>query len=394
METRRQLDLLQDQTSAAFKAILEAWRRGQGSAGGASEVRVISPALRWAQNASVVLIEVKMAHKMSAPAVTSTTLDELELTPQRLWLVGVSPNRRFELSLPLWQPIDTNHSGLSSEMSAGRVALTLRKAQSGHWPALLTKDSRRPSNLGYWFEMQEKLGNTGWMRSGDGDDGGWTDDDKSSTPREAKTGVNAKAKATANATANANTSANTNTSAHSPANTTAKPKAKKPSKQTKAALKALKRHAAKQKAEVDDDIGERKRAVDVATRKQRNLLRDELDAKLMFCDAPPTWLPALLHGQLHWLVRWPAWDLLVHIGQARRWRSDANVQAAKSKQLLLTLVKCLLAGGVVLILLGCHGAIKTGRAPLLRVLAAALLVPPGAVLIAAGVVLARVMAAQ
>ena len=108
-------------------------------------MRVISPAFMWAQNASHVFVEVKYAHKLSAPAKRAE-ISQCKLTAGGLLLLATSPEQNFQLDLRFFRDVDSDASTWSTG-SVGTVTFKLIKAAKGQRDRAASKKSANSSVL-------------------------------------------------------------------------------------------------------------------------------------------------------------------------------------------------------------------------------------------------------
>ena len=275
-------------------------------------VSVVAPAFQWAQNTSRVLIEVKFAHKMSAPAATNAEVQDVELNARSLRMVAAERSKRFELELALAGEINPDASSWA-ESSVGRAILTLEKAEGKRfrWKGLLAAGAARPPNMQVWWDMQEALGGLG-----DADD---DDDDEGESSSASKSKAKSKPKS------------------KDASKTKTKPKdgadAKKPEtadsidKKTKKKVKELERRADRRKDKLDDEANEAKRQLDVDARKEIYEINEALESKLMLARHPPGWLPTWI--PVDRVVCDPLWPYFVQFARAKREYASGDGAALK-----------------------------------------------------------------
>lgn len=251
----------------------------------------VSPAFRWAQNASLLFVEVKFAHTLSAPSKTDAVVDSVDVGPHSLRISAASPQGpRWELVLDrLWGHVET---ATHSEPSAGRLSLTLRKAPDSvlRWPRLVACGLPTPPNSALWLDMAEAVGTS--------DD---VDDDDCSALEDAPRPL---------------------TQAADPPLQAARPEGRESSadKKRRARIKALKKKASAMRRAVVDDVARRKTAVEADARALIFRVREDHDARALFLDVPPSWAR---HLPLRLAVRDGIWDLVLAVAAARRTGPDS-----------------------------------------------------------------------
>lgn len=142
----KQLNLLITEAELALRSLA---RFEQQQEPASSPTVVVQPAVEWAQSPDTVLLRVKWAHKLDAPATLDVNDVTLDCKDKRFVLAASAPAKRFELQLDLafevtecrWDP-----------GSVGRIVVTLDKKDTGtRWPRL-TDDALA---LHTWFDRQD-----------------------------------------------------------------------------------------------------------------------------------------------------------------------------------------------------------------------------------------------
>ena len=118
-----------------------------------SRVLVVKPAFRWAQNATHLFVEARMAHSLNAPANTDAFVESAVAEPRALRLSAASArqkDKRWELTIEdLWGELDVSASDTSATMRAGKVVLFLGKAKKHiKWPRFLGCGAKNPAMSG------------------------------------------------------------------------------------------------------------------------------------------------------------------------------------------------------------------------------------------------------
>lgn len=142
----KQLNLLITEAELALRSLA---RFEQQQEPASSPTVVVQPAVEWAQSPDTVLLRVKWAHKLDAPATLDVNDVTLDCKDKSLVLAASAPAKRFELQLDLafevtecrWDP-----------GSVGRIVVTLdKKDKATRWPRL-TDDALA---LHTWFDRQD-----------------------------------------------------------------------------------------------------------------------------------------------------------------------------------------------------------------------------------------------
>ncbi|KAH8045401.1 hypothetical protein JL720_16722 [Aureococcus anophagefferens] len=300
--------------------------RPAGAVGGAV---VVTPAFRWAQNASHLFVEVRLAHSLTAPANTDAYVESATVQARSCALDAATKHasgKRWALRLEeLWDELDAAASDTAAAASAGRAVIYLGKRHVGvKWPRLVACGVKAPAHSAMWMDMQQALG---------------LDYFPGETADDACEGVEPAARATTTTTeAEADAAfedflddALADDAPAAPATTTAAPKKKKKAspeeRAARAAVKALKKNATKARKAVAEDVARRRKAVEADLRAANLKLREDHDARAMFVDHAPAWVPAWLPRRL--LVRDGVWTLFLNVARARR--DEAHKAALHAK---------------------------------------------------------------
>lgn len=279
----------------------------------------IPPSFRWAQNASHVFFEIKFAHKLSAPAATDATVEEILVADSTLSVVASSSRGRWGLAIDtLWGNVDWVSR---SETSAGRLSLTVAKAQGSHfrWPRLLQCGVSMPANAALWFDMQEALG--GFNEDDDDDDCKSLADTPVPTEQDKASSKDATTKESAAAK---------------------KPTLSPEERRKRNQVKTLKKQAAASRKTVSTDVGRRKRRVNADAAAASGVIRDDYEARLLFLQAPPAWARPFLR----FLVRDGIWNVVALVT-----RRGPGAPLTPSASATLLLFGSLLLSGILLQLL-------------------------------------------
>lgn len=135
---------------------------------GGNEESVVTPAVQWAQNGSVVAVAIRFSPKKHGPVSVASVLEpSVELKDQSIKFSAKANGKplRFQLELDLFGSIDVQASSWSAT-SAGRLTLTLVKTEVGAmWSALVRPPSAgsadgkpRHGHISSWYEMQQHFG--------------------------------------------------------------------------------------------------------------------------------------------------------------------------------------------------------------------------------------------
>ncbi|KAH8063449.1 hypothetical protein JL722_2619 [Aureococcus anophagefferens] len=138
---------------------LAAAPRPAGAVGGAV---VVTPAFRWAQNASHLFAEVRFAHSLTAPANTDARTSSRR--PSRRGPAPWTPRRSTPAASA--GPCASRSSGTSSTRRRhrgrgvpGRAVIYLGKRHVGvKWPRLVACGVKAPAHSAMWMDMQQALG--------------------------------------------------------------------------------------------------------------------------------------------------------------------------------------------------------------------------------------------
>ncbi|KAH8064232.1 hypothetical protein JL721_8375 [Aureococcus anophagefferens] len=296
-----------------------------GAVGGAV---VVTPAFRWAQNASHLFVEVRFAHSLTAPANTDAYVESATVQARSCALDAATKHasgKRWALRLEeLWDELDAAASDTAAAASAGRAVIYLGKRHVGvKWPRLVACGVKAPAHSAMWMDMQQALG---------------LDYFPGETADDAARGVEPARATTTTTEAEADAAfedflddALADDAPAAPATTTAAPKKKKKAspeeRAARAAVKALKKNATKARKAVAEDVARRRKAVEADLRAANLKLREDHDARAMFVDHAPAWVPAWLPRRL--LVRDGVWTLFLNVARARR--DEAHKAALHAK---------------------------------------------------------------
>ena len=132
-------------------------------------VSTVSPAFEWAQSDDVVVVNVKLAHKLDTPATLDCKSTDKMITfgegsdgdsattAYTFRAECQKSAKNFLLHLKLWGAVVPEGSTWEYG-SVGRVSIRLQKAETGkRWPKLLDDKVKRPSNMHTWWKMQAKF---------------------------------------------------------------------------------------------------------------------------------------------------------------------------------------------------------------------------------------------
>jgi len=118
-------------------------------------VRRIGPAFEWAQSVNEIMLNVKFAHKLDAPATLGCKKEEVNINTTYLsfQVACKAKKKRFGLQLDLLRAVDPDSSSWSMA-SVGRATFTLKKKTPGPWSRLLRSRSKLP-RMHRWWSMAE-----------------------------------------------------------------------------------------------------------------------------------------------------------------------------------------------------------------------------------------------
>ena len=135
---------------------------------GGNEDSVVTPAVQWAQNGTVVAVAIRFSPKKHGPVSVASVLDpSVAIEDRSVKFAAKAKGKplRFELELELFDRIDAQASSWTGS-SAGRLTLTLVKAEAGAmWSALVRPPGAsegagkaRHGHISSWYEMQQHFG--------------------------------------------------------------------------------------------------------------------------------------------------------------------------------------------------------------------------------------------
>jgi hypothetical protein len=112
----------------------------------------LEPAFQWAQSATDLFINVKMAHKIDAPACIDILDSSTKIQDTKIAISAQCKDKKFAMEIELFGEIDPTNSSFSFT-SVGRGVFFLRKGVKAKW-ARLEYDGKRKQRL--WHEKQEQ----------------------------------------------------------------------------------------------------------------------------------------------------------------------------------------------------------------------------------------------
>lgn len=147
---------LKDVLSLAYRSIQDEFAGLNRHLENYQSINYISPAFQWAQSANDVLLNVKFAHKLDAPATLNVEASNVSLTEERLFMIASDGRKHFKLDLSFSSSVNPNASSWTMA-SVGRMTFSIRKAVvSTKWERLLHTSTRKPANMHMWWEMHDK----------------------------------------------------------------------------------------------------------------------------------------------------------------------------------------------------------------------------------------------
>jgi len=113
----------------------------------------ITPALQWAQSTEHILLNVKFAHIISAPATLNVEAKNVTITERGIFLEATDGKKLFRLDLQISRDIDKDTSTYSMA-SVGRMTFNLKKKDApSRWR---TKGIvKGKGQISTWHDMQE-----------------------------------------------------------------------------------------------------------------------------------------------------------------------------------------------------------------------------------------------
>lgn len=114
----------------------------------------IIPALQWAQSPEFILLNIKFAHIISAPATLNVEASNITITNRKLFLEASDGKKLFRLDLEFSKDVDKDQSTWSMA-SVGRMVFNIKKADApSRWEGKGVCKGKGQIQL--WYEMQEK----------------------------------------------------------------------------------------------------------------------------------------------------------------------------------------------------------------------------------------------
>jgi len=114
----------------------------------------INPAFQWAQSPTEILLNVKFAHKLDAPATLNVEANTVNITNNSLLLLASNGRKNFKLELVLLKGIIPSESTYAMA-SVGRMTITLKKEHQLRW-SRLTEGTAKLKHMHVWWDVNEK----------------------------------------------------------------------------------------------------------------------------------------------------------------------------------------------------------------------------------------------
>lgn len=122
----------------------------------------VVPSLRWAQSLNNVFIQIKFSHRLDTPGCTEvenirTLIDDTYVSLIADCVLSDIPIR-FNLNLPLINPIDKRKSSFINKLSGAYFDLIKQNAK--YWPNIISVENKKEYNqIAIWYEMKDKYAN-------------------------------------------------------------------------------------------------------------------------------------------------------------------------------------------------------------------------------------------
>lgn len=114
----------------------------------------INPAFQWAQSPSEILLNIKFAHKLDAPATLNVEANTVNITNNKLLLLASNGRKNFKLELVFLKEIIPSESTYAMA-SVGRMTITLKKEHNLRW-SRLTEGTAKLKQLHIWWDVNER----------------------------------------------------------------------------------------------------------------------------------------------------------------------------------------------------------------------------------------------
>lgn len=114
----------------------------------------INPAFQWAQSPSEILLNVKFAHKLDAPATLNVEANNVTITENGIMLLASNGRKNFKLELFFLKNIIPSESTYAMA-SVGRMTITLKKEHNLRWTRL-TAGTSKLKHMHVWWDVVER----------------------------------------------------------------------------------------------------------------------------------------------------------------------------------------------------------------------------------------------
>jgi len=114
----------------------------------------INPAFQWAQSPSEILLNVKFAHKLDAPATLNVEANNVTITENSIILLASNGRKNFKLELSFLKNIIPSESTYAMA-SVGRMTITLKKEHNLKWTRL-TSGTQKLKHMHVWWDVVER----------------------------------------------------------------------------------------------------------------------------------------------------------------------------------------------------------------------------------------------
>jgi hypothetical protein len=121
----------------------------------------VNPVIKWAQNNTHILLNIKLSHRHDAPGCLDVTNESLVFKDNQVNYTasGISAGvpLYFEMFLVLDKPIISSLSSWQKE-SVGTFSVTLKKKKNGLWKKVVeSKEQIGQHQIQIWWEMRSQF---------------------------------------------------------------------------------------------------------------------------------------------------------------------------------------------------------------------------------------------
>jgi hypothetical protein len=124
-----------------------------------AEIKVLPPAIQWAQSMDSVYIQIKLSHRHDAPGCLELLDEQSSVAATNLRFTATCKQSehpmRFHLDLFLFDIVDEDKSS-TGRSSVGRVNIVLKKRIPKYWKSLSREGLHMP-NVRPWYDMRKRF---------------------------------------------------------------------------------------------------------------------------------------------------------------------------------------------------------------------------------------------